>query len=88
MFILAFLPVLKSNLSDVTSAFIHSDIPEDDKVYIEITIGFEQFYKNGCKKCLKLKNMLYGLYQISHAFWYFMINKLEKCCLKQTNFYP
>ena len=32
--------------------------------------------------------MLYGLYQISHAFWYFMINKLEKCCLKQTNFYP
>ena len=79
MFVLDFLLVLNYKQGDVTSAFIHEYIPKDDKVYIEISRGFEPFYKNGCKKCLKLK---------INAFCNYTMYKLEQCGLKQSNFIP
>ena len=53
---------------NVTTVFLHADIPENEKVYVEIPRGFEQFSKNGRKKISKLKNMLYGLCQSPSAF--------------------
>ena len=82
MFFLEVLLVLKYKHGDVTAEFIQADIHEDDKVYIEISREFEQFSKNGRKKCLKLKKTLYGLRHIPHAFWYYMMNKLEQRGLK------
>ena len=46
MFIFEVLLVLKSKQDDVTTSFIHEDIPKDEKVYFEIRRGFEYFSKN------------------------------------------
>ena len=69
MLILEFLLGLKSKQGDITAAFLNADIPKDEKVYIEIPGGFEQFSKNGCMKCLKQKMLLYCFRQIPRAFW-------------------
>ena len=58
MSIIQVLPGLKSNQGDVIAAFLHSYIPDNEKVYVEIPTGFEQFSNNGRKKCLKLKKTL------------------------------
>ena len=45
---------LKSNRGDVTDAFLHEDIVEGENVYFDTPKGFEQYWKTGRKKCLKL----------------------------------
>ena len=50
MLILKVLLGLKSKQGNVTTAFLHSEIPEGEKVYVDLPCGFEQFSKNGRKK--------------------------------------
>ena len=69
MLILEVLLGLKSRQCYVTAEFIHTYIPNYEKVYVEIPRIFEQFSNNGRKKCLKLKKTLYGLCQSPCAFW-------------------
>ena len=69
MLILEVLMGFKYKQGDVTAAFTHADIPEDEKVYIETPRGFEHFSKNRREKCLKLKNMLYGIRQSPRALY-------------------
>ena len=56
MLILEILLNLKSKQGDVTAAFLHADLGEDEKVYVEMPLGFR---KKG--KVLSLKKTLYGL---------------------------
>ena len=88
MLILEVLLVLKSKQGDVTAEFHHSDISENEKVYVEILRGFEQFSNNVRKKCLKLKNTIYGLRKSPRAFWEYLMNNLEQGGLKQSKFDP
>ena len=76
MLILEVLMGLKSNQGEVTAVFIYADIPENEKVYVEMPRVFEQFSNNGRKKCLKLKKTLYGLHQSPRTFWQYLMNKL------------
>jgi len=55
MLILEVLLGLKSKQGNVTAAFLHAEIPEGEKVYVNMPRGFEQFSKNGRKKCLKFR---------------------------------
>ena len=73
---------LNSDQGDVTTEFIHADIPEDEKVYVKRSRRFEQFSKNEYKKCLKQKKILYGICQIPRAFWQYTKKKLEQSGLK------
>ena len=50
MLILEVLLGLKSQQGNVTTALLHSDIPGNHKVYVEITRGFEHLSKNGRQK--------------------------------------
>ncbi len=50
--------------------------------------GFKQYDKQGRPKDLKLNRTLYGLRQSPHAFWLYLINKLEQCGLKQSKLDP
>jgi hypothetical protein len=61
MFILEILLGLKSMQGDVTCASLHADLKENKTVYVDISMGFAHYGKNGKKKCLKLKKTLYGL---------------------------
>ena len=88
MLILEILLGLKSKQGNVTAAFLHADIPEDEKVYIEMPRGFEQYSKNGKRKRLKLRKTLYGLCQSPRAFWQYLMKKMEQCDLKQYELYP
>jgi hypothetical protein len=88
MFILEILLGLKSMQGDVTCAFLHADLEENKTVYVDMSMGFTQYGKNGKKKCLKLKKTLYGLRQSPRAFWKYITVKLEQCDLKQSKFDP
>ena len=86
MLIIEVLLGLKSKQGDVTAEFLHADIPENERVYVEMPRGFKQFSKNGRKKCLKLKNTLHGIWKSPRAFWQYLTKKLYQSGLNQSNF--
>jgi hypothetical protein len=63
MFVLEVLLGLKSLQGNATCAFLHADLKENKKVYVNMPMGFAQYGKNRKKMCLKLKKTLYGLRQ-------------------------
>jgi hypothetical protein len=83
MFILEILLGLKSMQGDVTCAFLHADLKENETVYVDMPMGFARYGKDGKKQCLKLKKRLYGLGQSPRAFWKYITVKLEQCGLEQ-----
>jgi hypothetical protein len=86
MFVLEVLLGLKSLQGNVACAFLHADLEENEKVYINMPMGFAQYGKNGKKMCLKLKKTLYGLRQSPRAFWKYITVKLQECGLEQSKF--
>jgi hypothetical protein len=88
MFVLEVLLGLKLLQGNVTCAFLHADLKENKKVYIDMPMGFAQYGKNRKKMCLKLKKTLYGLRQSPQAFWKFITVKLQECGLEQSKFDP
>ena len=85
MLILGCLLGLVSKQGDVTCAFLHDHLSEEERVYIEMLLGFKQYDKSGKAKVLKLKRILYGLRQSPRAFWKFVTEKLVKCEMVQPN---
>ena len=51
MFVLEVLLGLKSLQGNVTCAFLHADLNENEKVYVNMPMGFAQYGKNG-KRCV------------------------------------
>ncbi len=88
MFILEILLGLKSMQGDVTCAFLHADLKENETVYVDMPMGFTQYGKNGKRMCLKLNKTLYGLHQSPRVFWKYITVKLEVCGLEQSKFDP
>jgi hypothetical protein len=88
MFVLEVLLGLKSLQGDITCAFLHADLEENEKVYVDMPAGFSQYGKNGRKMCLKLKKTLYGLRQSPRAFWKYITAKLQAVGLEQSKFDP
>ncbi len=88
MFVLEVLLGFKSIQGDVTCAFLHDNLEENKNVYVKMPLGFGQYCSNGKKKCLKLKNTLYGLCQSPRAFCKYISIKLEECGLEQSKFDP
>ena len=84
LLILEVLLQLKSKQGDVTAAFVHGELGENEKVYVEMPLGFRQ---KG--KVLRLKKTLYGLRQSPRAFWEYLtkamknvgmtVSKLDPC---------
>ena len=84
LLILEVLLKLKSKQGDVTAAFLHAELNENEKVYVEMPVGFK---KDG--KVLKLKKTLYGLRQSPRMFWKYLtkamiasgmqVSKLDPC---------
>ena len=83
MLILEILLNLKSKQGDVTAAFLHADLGEDEKVYVEMPLGFR---KKG--KVLSLKKTLYGLRQSPREFWKYLTKAMEACVMKPSKFDP
>ena len=88
MFVLEVLLGLKSLQGNIICAFLHADLKENKKVYVDMPMGFAQYGKNGKKMCLKLKKTLYGLRQSPRAFWKYITVKLQECGLEQLKFDP
>ena len=74
---------LKSKQGDVTAAFLHADLNEDEKVYVEMPLGFR---KKG--KYLKLKKTLYGLDQRPRMFWRYLNTTINGVGMVNSQFYP
>ena len=79
---------LVSKQGDVECAFLHAHLEPEEKVYIDMPLGFKQYGKGGRAKVLKLKRTLYGLKQSPRAFWKYMVEKLEACDMKQSELDP
>ena len=61
MLILEVLLGLKSKQGDVTATFLHANLGEYEKVFVDMPQGFEVKGKNDRNKVLKLNKTLYGL---------------------------
>ena len=72
MLILEILLNLKSKQGNVTAAFLHAELGEDEKVYVEMPLGFR---KQG--KVLKLNKTLYRLRQSPRMFWKYLTNAMK-----------
>jgi hypothetical protein len=83
MLMLEVLLDLKSKQGDVTAAFLHAELNEGERVYIEMPQGFRQ---KG--KVLSLNRTIYGLKQSPRAFWQYMVQKMEASGMKQSNLDP
>ena len=59
---------LKSNKCDITAAFIHAKIEENEKVFLEMPRGFEQYDKRGKRRVPRLKKTRYGICQSPRVF--------------------
>lgn len=88
MLILECLLGLVSKQGDGTCAFLHAHLPEDEKVFVEMPLGFKQYDCSGRTKVLKLKRTLYGLQQSPRAFWQYVTERLQKCGMTQSEFNP
>ncbi len=93
MFVLEVLLGLKSLQGDITCAFLHADLEENEKVYVDMPLGFSQYDKNEKKMCLKLKKTPYGLCQSPRAFWKYITevglehqSSIHACLLAQMSF--
>ncbi len=73
---------------NVTCAFLHTNLKENERVFVDMPARFAQYGKNGKKKCLKHKKTLYRLCQSPRAFWKYIPVKLEECGLEQSIFDP
>ena len=71
MLILEILLQLKSKQGDVTAAFLHAELKPEERVFVEMPLGFRQ---KG--KVLKLKRTLYGLRQSPRAFWQYLTDAM------------
>ena len=74
---------LKSKQCNVTAAFLYADLNEDEKVYVEMPLGFR---KKG--KCLKLKKTLYGLRQSPRMFWKYLTKAMNDVGMVTSQFDP
>jgi len=74
---------LKSKQGDVTAAFLHSELGENERVYVEMPLGFRK-----AGKVLKLKKTLYGLRQSPRAFWKYLTNAMEAVGMKVSKLDP
>jgi hypothetical protein len=68
MFVLEVLLGLKLLQGNVTCAFLHADLKENKKVYVDMPMGFAWYGKNGKKMCLKLKNLSMGSVRVHEPF--------------------
>ncbi len=84
MLILECLLGLVSKQGDVTCAYLHAHLPDNERVYVEMHLGFKQYNKQGTAKVLKLKSTLYSLKQSPRAFWKFVTEKLVNCGMEQS----
>jgi hypothetical protein len=74
---------LNSKQGDVTAAFLHGELEENEKVFVEMPLGFR---KKG--KVLKLKKTLYGLRQSPRAFWKYLTKAMEAVNMKVSKLDP
>jgi len=88
MLILEVLLDLKSKQGDITCAFLHANFDKNEKVYVEMPRGFEQYDKRGKPRILKLRKTLYGLRQSPRAFWEYLTEKFKACGIKQSSLDP
>ena len=83
MLILEILLQLKSKQGDVTAAFVHASLEEDERVHVRMPLGFRQ---QG--KVLKLKKTLYGLRQSPRSFWKYLTKAMVGCDMEVSKMDP
>ena len=74
---------LKSKHSDVIAAFLHSELDENEKVYVKMPLSFR---KEG--KVLKLKKTLYGLCQSPRTFSKYLNKAMEAAGMRVSKLDP
>ena len=79
---------LKSNQDDITAVFIHAKLEENEKVYVKMPKGFEQYDKHGKQRVIILKNTLYVIHQRPRDFLKYLTQKLIASGMIQYNLDP
>ena len=67
---------------DAESAFVSSELPKDEEVYMKLPAGYEE-HLGGKTKILKLRRSLYGLHQSPLNYYNLVKEVYEKAGLRQ-----
>ena len=79
---------MKSKQGDTIDAFLHAKLEENEKVFVNMPKGFEQYDKRGNQRLIRSKNTLYGLLQSPRDFWKYLTHKLITIEMLQYNLDP
>ena len=80
--------ILKSKQGYMTASFIHANLGQEEKFFLDMPRGFEVKGKDDRNKVLKLKETLYGLRQIPRAFWKYMTSNMDLCGMVKSKMDP
>ena len=83
MLVLEVLLGLKFKQEDVTVAFLHADLEEEEEVFVRMPRGFQKV-----GNVWKLKENLYGLCHSPCAFWIYMVEEMGLCDMTQSELDP
>ncbi len=75
-----------AHVVNVKGAFLHGKFDNEEKIYIKIPLGFEEFYDNDT--VLLLKKCLYRLKQATMAFYRKLLAAATKIGLKHSSADP
>jgi hypothetical protein len=70
---------------NITAAFVHGQVPEDEETYVHQPRGL---YQKGNNHVLKLKRTLYGLKQAPQYFFKYFTERLIRQGLTPSEFDP
>ena len=83
MLILECLLELQSMQADINCAFLHAELDETERIFVEMPEGFKQ---QG--KVLQLRRNLYGLKQAPRNFYKYTVTQMDEVGLVQSNHDP
>ena len=75
MLILEIILQLKPKQGDITAAFIHAKLEENEKLFVKIPKLFEQYDKHGKGRLLRSKKNIYGLFHSPRSCWEYLTQK-------------
>jgi len=84
--VLMLLATWSAQIVDVKRAFLHGNLDDDEKIYMEIPEGFQDKY---CVNCvLLLLRTLYGLKQAAMAFWKQLLTAMRRMGFERSKANP
>ena len=74
--IIEILLLLKSKQNNITDAFLHANFEQNEKLFVKMPKGFNQYERNLKRRVIHLKNILYVIFNTPRYYCKYLTHKL------------